>query len=92
VSHTGKIYNVLSHRIARDIYQEIDGIKEVYVLLLSRIGTPIDQPRIATAQILLERGRKIGEIARQVEEIFARELAGINPFCMALARGEYPVC
>ena len=92
VSHVGKIYNVLAHRMARDIYQEIDGIKEVYVLLLSRIGTPIDQPRIANAQLLLERGRRIGEIARRVEEIFARELAGINAFCAALGRGEFPVC
>lgn len=92
VSHTGKIYNVLAHRMAREIYREIAGIKEVYVLLLSRIGVPIDSPQMASAQLLLERGRKIGEIARQVEDIMARELAGINSFCAALARGEYPVC
>jgi S-adenosylmethionine synthetase len=92
VSHVGKIYNVLSHKIAREIYETIDGIKEVYVLLLNRIGTPIDQPQMATAQLLLERGRKIDEIARTVEEIFAREFAAINGFCLALARGEYPVC
>ena len=92
VSHVGKIYNVLAHKIAREIYETIDGIKEVYVLLLNRIGTPIDRPQMANAQLLLERGRKIDEISRTVEEIFEREFAGINVFCLALARGEYPVC
>ncbi len=92
VSHVGKIYNVLAHRLAREICQEIDGIKEAYVLLLSRIGSPIDRPQMATAQLLLERGRRIGEIARQVEDIIARDMAGISAFCGALARGEYPVC
>lgn len=92
VSHVGKIYNVLAHKIAKEIYEKIEGIKEVYVLLLSRIGTPIDEPQVATAQVLLERGRKIGEIAKTAEEIFDREFAGINKFCMELSRGKYPVC
>lgn len=92
VSHVGKIYNILAHKMAREIHQEIDGIKEVYVLLLSRIGVPIDQPQMASAQLLLEKGRRIGEIARQVEDVLSRELADIDGFCMALARGEYPVC
>ena len=92
VSHVGKIYNVLSHKIAKEIYEKIDGIKEVYVLLLSRIGTPIDSPQIATAQVLLERGRKITDIAKKAEEIFEKEFVAINKFCMELARGKYPVC
>ena len=92
VSHVGKIYNVLSHKIAKEIYEKIDGIKEVYVLLLSRIGTPIDSPQMATAQVLLERGRKINEIARKAEEIFEKEFSSINKFCMELSRGKYPIC
>lgn len=92
VSHVGKIYNVLAHRLARQIYEEIGGIREVYVLLLSRIGTPIDRPQMATAQLLLERGRRIDEIARQAEEIFGREFAGIATFCLELGRGKYPIC
>lgn len=92
VSHVGKIYNVLAHKIAREIFQGIEGIKEVYVLLLSRIGAPIDQPQIATAQLLLEKGRRINEISAKVEAIFEREFADINCFCADLARGKYPVC
>jgi S-adenosylmethionine synthetase len=92
VSHVGKIYNVLAHRMAREIHQGIEGIKEVYVLLLSRIGAPVDRPQMATAQLLLEKGRRINEIARKVDNIFEREFGQINGFCAALARGDYPVC
>ncbi len=92
VSHVGKIYNVLSHKIAREIYETIEGIKEVYVILLSQIGTPIDLPQMATAQVLLEKGRKIGDVAKIAEDVFEKELSGIAAFCHALSRGEYPVC
>jgi S-adenosylmethionine synthetase len=92
LSHVGKIYNLLSHKIAREIYEEIGGIREVYVLLLSRIGTPIDRPRMAAVRILPEKGQKVSALAGDVEEIIKRELADINSFCQALGRGEYPVC
>jgi S-adenosylmethionine synthetase len=92
VSHVGKIYNILAHRMAREIYQNIGGIKEVYVLLQSRIGSPVDKPRSASAQILLEKGRHVDEVAEYVEEIFERELTGIDSLCDALIRGEYPIC
>ena len=92
VSHAGKIYNVLSHKIAKKIYEEIEGIKEVYVMLLSRIGSPIDAPQTATAQVLLERGQGINEVAKKAEEIIEREFSGIHKFCTELSRGKYPVC
>lgn len=92
VSHVGKIYNVLSHKLAREIYETIEGVQEVHVLLLSRIGTPIDRPQMAVAQILPEKGRKIRELARPAEEILAKGLAGIGAFCLELSRGKYPIC
>lgn len=92
VSHVGKIYNVLAHKIAKEIYESIDGIKEVYVLLLSRIGTPIDRPLMATAQVLLQRGRRINEIKKKAESIFEREFLRISDFCMDLSLGKYPMC
>lgn len=92
VSHVGKIYNVLAHQLAREIYERIEGVKEVYVLLLSRIGAPVDQPQLASAQLLLEKGRRIDEISARVEAIIEREFARLDIFCAALARGDYPVC
>jgi len=92
VSHVGKIYSVLAHKIARELYENLDGVREVTVLLLSRIGTPIDRPQVATAQVLLERGRKMGEIIKPAEEIFDREFSDINRFCMELSKGKRPIC
>ena len=92
VSHVGKIYNLLSHRIAEIVYNEVEGLREVYVYLVSRIGAPIDRPQIAAAQIVTERGLEAGAAARKVEEIIGRELSGIERFCTALSEGKYPVC
>jgi len=92
VSHVGKIYNVLAHKIARDLCEEIEGIREVYVLLLSRIGMPVNRPQMATAQVMLEQGRKIREINRAAEEIFEREFSALNLFCRDLSHGKYAVC
>lgn len=92
VSHVGKIYNVLSHQLARRIFDEIEGLKEVYVFLLSRIGMPIDQPVLAAAQVLPEEGRGIEEINRPIQDIFMHAFAEMDDFCRRLAMGEYPVC
>ncbi len=91
VSHVGKIYNVLSHRIANEIYINVPDIKEVYVWLLSQIGEPIDQPRIAAAQVIMERGT-IEDVEKEMNEVIDRELANIQEFCMELAYGKIPVC
>jgi len=92
VSHVGKIYNVLAHKIAREIYEKIEGTREVTVFLLSRIGTPIDRPQMSTAQVLLERGKKVRDVIGPVEKIFQREFSAINRFCSELSKGKYPIC
>nr|WP_262370118.1 methionine adenosyltransferase [Dictyoglomus thermophilum] len=91
VSHVGKIYNILTHKIANEIYQNVPGIKEVYVWLCSQIGKPIDQPKIATAQLILENGVSIYDVAKPVEDIIDQELANIEKFCNELAEGKYSV-
>jgi S-adenosylmethionine synthetase len=92
VSHVGKIYNILAHQAARKICEDVEGIREVYVLLLGRIGTPIDSPQMASAQVLLERGVRIRDISRKVTAILERELGGISGLCGRLAAGRYRVC
>jgi len=91
VSHVGKIYNVLAHRIAKKLYENIPGTREAYVLLLSRIGTPINEPQVATAQILMQNGKHVKNISGKAEVIISRELAAIGTFCAALSKGKYPI-
>jgi S-adenosylmethionine synthetase len=92
VSHVGKIYNILAHEIARMVYQEVEGLKEVYILLLSRIGTPIDNPQMASAQMLTDGKLKINDVSKQITAIIERKLSNINKFCIDLSKGKYPVC
>jgi len=90
VSHVGKIYNVLSHRIANEVYLNVPDIKEVYVWLLSQIGEPIDQPKIAAAQVIMEEG-SLDSVKKEIDEVIDRELANIQEFCMDLAYGKVPL-
>jgi S-adenosylmethionine synthetase len=92
VSHVGKIYNVLSHSMAQKVYREVEGLKEVYILLLSRIGTPIDRPQVASAQVLTDDKTKLKDVSKQISEIMERELTDIGKFCIALGKGKYPIC
>jgi S-adenosylmethionine synthetase len=50
VSHVGKIYNVLAQKAAAEI-AELEGVKEAYVTLVSKIGSPISQPLLRGVQI-----------------------------------------
>ncbi|WP_406660722.1 methionine adenosyltransferase [Methanolobus sp. ZRKC3] len=91
VSHVGKIYNVLSHRIAEKIYSSVPDVAEAYVWLLSDIGAPIDDPKVAAAQVVMEKG-SISSVENEVIEVMESELEDIQEFCMQLARGMFPIC
>jgi len=90
VSHVGKIYNLLTHRIANHIYQEVPGLAEVYIWLLSQIGKPIDQPAIAAAQIVMKPEASVETLRKEIEEVINLELENIDKFCMDLAYGNIP--
>jgi S-adenosylmethionine synthetase len=91
VSHIGKIYNLLSHRIAARIYRQVPDVSEVYVWLLSEIGTPIDQPQIATAQLIMKKG-SLKDVENETAEIIDDELENIHAFSMELVAGKCPIC
>lgn len=91
VSHVGKIYNILSHRIASRVVENVDDVEEVYIWLLSQIGTPIDHPAKAAAQVSLKQGVSMDKVEKYIFEEVNEELANIDKFCMQLAKGEIPV-
>ena len=92
VSHVGKIYNLLTHKIANKIYSEVDGVREVYVWMLSKIGQPINQPVITAIQLIPSSSSCFASIKRKVREIVEYELENIDKFSMALAYGKIPIC
>ncbi len=91
VSHVGKIYNSLTHKIADDIYNKVSGLAEVYIWLLSQIGKPIDQPAIAAAQVVMKQGNAFKSVQREIEEVVDYELENIGTFCSDLASGKISI-
>ncbi len=91
VSHVGKIYTLLTHRIAAELYANVPGLREVYVWLCSQIGQPIDQPLIASVQLILQPGVALAEVEPAVKAMIEQELAMMDNFTARLTRGELPV-
>ena len=92
VSHVGKIYSVLAFSMAREVYENVVGLKEVYVWLVSRIGSPVDSPRHIYVKTLPVMGIDKPAVKRKVAAIMEEFLSNMSPFIDALSRGEYPVC
>jgi S-adenosylmethionine synthetase len=73
VNHVGKIYNLLGNLIANDVVKETGGnVKEVHVRILSQIGKPVDQPQVASLQILPADGVKLAQVRGKAEAVAQR--------------------
>jgi len=87
VSHVGKIYNALSYRLANRIIDDVPGIKETYVWLLSRIGKPINEPSVVSAQVIPEENVNMSTVTKQINEIIGYEFEHLSEFTDELAKG-----
>ena len=92
VSHVGKIYSVLTHLLAAEIYEQVSGIREVVVWLSSRIGDPVDRPQAISVEVKIKGDRKLDGVIDPIGEILRREISRMPIFCQELAEGKYPIC
>ncbi|MEM3458452.1 MAG: methionine adenosyltransferase [Candidatus Bathyarchaeia archaeon] len=88
VSHVGKIYNVLTYKIAQHVYEEVPEVEEVYIWLLSKIGSPIDQPAVAAAQVIMKGNNNLDKVRHEINDVLDCELEDIDKFCYELAQGK----
>lgn len=88
INHVGKIYNLLSNKMAEDITKEIDGIKQIHIMLLSQIGKPIDHPKAASAQIIVEEGYSMESVNKDVEGIMNNWLEDIGKITEMMVEGK----
>jgi S-adenosylmethionine synthetase len=91
VAHAGKVYSVLSHRLARLIHARCPELLEIYVHLAARIGEPVDRPWTGV-QLVLPMGLALADVEPAVSEVVAAELARMADFRAELVRGEHAVC
>jgi len=88
VNHIGKIYNLLSTDIAESVVDEVDGIREIRIRLLSQIGQPIDQPHVADASLVTGPGVDVADIEGAVSDVVDRELADVTSITQRVIDGE----
>jgi S-adenosylmethionine synthetase len=92
VSHVGKIYNALSYRIANRVMAEVNGVKEIYVWLLSQIGQPINEPSVVSAQIIPNKNVELKSVSNLIDEVITDEFEHLHEFCHDLAMGKITLC
>jgi S-adenosylmethionine synthetase len=88
INHVGKLYNLLSMVAAKQIAEEVQGIEEVYIKILSQIGKPIDQPHIASIQVVPREGVDFPRIEAGASEMVDDWLANISKLQQMLFKGE----
>ncbi|MFB6152327.1 MAG: methionine adenosyltransferase [Haloarculaceae archaeon] len=88
VNHIGKIYNLLSTEIAESVVDEVTGIRQLQIRLLSQIGRPIDEPHVADATVVPEPGVTLADIEDDVEAAIDAELASVTDVTQRVIDGE----
>ncbi|ETA67898.1 MAG: S-adenosylmethionine synthetase [Methanolobus sp.] len=88
INHIGKIYNLLSTQMAKDIVKAVPDVDDVYIKLLSQIGKPIDQPFVASAQIIPADGANFNSIKSEVEVIMDDWLSDVTRITKMVINGE----
>ncbi|KOX91841.1 S-adenosylmethionine synthetase [Haloarcula rubripromontorii] len=87
VNHIGKIYNLLSTEIAQSVANEVDGIRQVQMRLLSQIGSPIDEPHVADATVVTEDGIAVGDVESEIQATIDHELADVTDITRQVIEG-----
>ena len=88
VNHIGKIYNLLSTQVAEAVVDEVTGIRDLRIRLLSQIGRPIDRPHVADADVVTEAGVDLADIEADIEAIVDRELADVTSVTRQVIDGD----
>lgn len=87
VSHIGKIYNFFAFYLAERVYKNFENIEEIYIYILSRIGTPIDNPLCLYCKIL--PSKKISKpYYDKISAFLEKEIKKINTFCDKIISGK----
>jgi len=85
VTHVGKLYNLLAGLLAEDLVAELSGVSEATCHLVSRIGRPVDDPRVV--DVRLRADDPAAAEAVQVEPIVRRHLERATSLWQELASG-----
>ncbi len=78
VTHVGKLYNLAAQRIAERLVEQVPGVAEAQCYLVSRIGMPIDDPRLMDVRVRLHEPGSLPALRPRIAEIARSGMAGID--------------
>jgi len=78
VTHVGKLYNVMAHRVAHAIVADVPEVQDAYCYLLSRIGHPITDPSLFDVQVRLDEPQRLEELRPRITDVAQAAFAGIG--------------
>ena len=89
VTHVGKLYNILSNRVADEIYKMGRGdILEVHTRILSQIGSPIDEPQLASANLIFAPNVDKKKYEREAVALFDEQLKNMHKLTDEIVAGK----
>ncbi len=88
INHVGKIYNLLANKIARECVEKVEGIREIYVRILSQIGKPINEPKALSIQVLPKKDFEVEKMSRAIKEIAESNLEDIGEITNLVIEGK----
>jgi S-adenosylmethionine synthetase len=89
ITHVGKLHGVIARQIARDLVERVAAIAAADVLLVSRIGAPIDAPALAHVRLVARASAGIGDAERDaVREIASAGVARLGEVSSAILAGQ----
>lgn len=91
VTHVGKLYNIVAQQIAEALVEELEAVEEACCYLVSRIGSPVKQPRIIDVRVSLVDAGDIDAIRKPVDEIVSDRLDKIDQIMHLLISGAITV-
>jgi S-adenosylmethionine synthetase len=91
VTHVGKLYGAAATFMANALVAEVPGLIEAECHLLSRIGTPIDRPRLVHLRIRHDEGTLPRDAEDKIRAIAWREIARIPTLWKTFLAAAIPV-
>lgn len=87
VSHVGKLYNVLAHRIAAAIVAEVPDVAEARCFLVSTIGRPVDDPSVVDVQVRTRGGVPVEAVRGRVLDVARAGVATVETLADEIVAG-----
>jgi S-adenosylmethionine synthetase len=91
ITHVGKLYNAAAYRLAAAVVAEVPEIIEAECHLVSEIGAPIDEPKLALIRVRSADSGLAEETNRDIGNIAGREIRGISRLWEQFVAGEITI-